>query len=218
MLRIINISKGKSTETRVGITSKFGRASSSKLVFNLGPGDYIDMPRHTFSNMHSSVKDHVAEYVSSGILSVQELNSTHKYVDTGSSLQYDYDYLINTGSDSLILSHALDVAEDMHSAMNFHYGNMGVHNATTAAISGSAPTDEATLLSWVASAQTAYTAHRPDATAHPYIDSENTLSSGAPSTLLQAVSAMQELHRAFSNHITWIVSSVSVDIPGILTY
>jgi hypothetical protein len=217
MIRIENISKGNANEALVGVSTKYGRTTNQPLMIKLSPGSFIDMPRLSFHQFHYAVKEHIAEYVAHAILRVLELSSSHKYQDKGNKSQYTNDYIIAT-PDELALSHALEVAVDLDAAMNFHYSSQMWHTASTAAIAVVAPTNLATLLLWIAAAQTAYTAHRTSAAAHPFIDTNNVLALGAPANLAQAVLALRELHGAYESHRVWITNSVELDIPGVLAY
>ena len=103
--------------------------------------------------------------------------------------------------------------------MNDHFNDVGVHNAVVGAIAGAAPTSLATLLVWIGLAQTAYeTNHRGSVVAHLNADAINVLAPIGAVSLATAITALQELHRAYHSHKLWYVGNSRLDVPAIATY
>ena len=218
MIKILNITKGTTTERHVAISTKSQGIVGFPRLLDLLPGAEVMIAKQNLHDYAPAVKQELANFVAAGMLQVYDCNSSHLYVDKGHNCDYAYDYLL-PGVQPLALDHALQVAVSLDTAINGHVQSTNVHNDVTAVIGVAVPTDLATLLLWIAGAQTCYeTVHRIDAVAHPFIDAVNTLVPVVAINLVTAVQALQELHRAFTSHKTWVVGAGTLSVPTIMTY
>jgi len=216
MIQIRNISRTTGLNRGASINTKFGGEAGYPLRLDLTPGEHIEFPQQNMVDWHPAVKQFLAEYVANGILKVYTLEAAHRYKDKGNNPIYDYDHLID--GPALALTHALEMADTLHTQMNFHMADLAVHDSAVGAIAGVAPTTLATLLVWLAAAEVAYnTNHRVSALAHNHPDAENAFVSAAV-TLATAVTDLRSLYSAYQSHKGWFTTAVELDVPAILTF
>jgi hypothetical protein len=218
MIQIRNITRGTSTERRVAISTKSQSTLGFPRLLDLTPGATITIAKQNLRDYAPAVKQEIADFVAHGFLQVVACNSSHLYQDRGNACDYSYDYLL-PAAQALALEHALQVAVSLDTCINTHVQSTAFHNAATAVIGVAVPTDLASLLLWIAGAQTAYeTVHRPSFAAHPFVDAVNTLAPVAAVDLASAIQALQEIYRAFDGHRTWLVGSSTLSVPTIMTF
>lgn len=218
MLQFRNVTRGTTNERKVVINTKFSGSSGYPMYFTLAPGAHIEVPKQYVIDWHESVKQNIAEYMMHGIIRVYDLNASHLYQDKGNACDYAYDYLL-PAAQGLALEHALQVAVSFNAVINQHLASLAVH--TTAAaflITAAIPTDLATLLVWIADAQTQYAAHVADAAAHPNVDIVNVLVPVVAGDLPTSIAALQEIYKAYAAHKMWVVGTAEVAANTIAAY
>lgn len=204
MIQIHNVTKGTTKPRGMTFGTSFHGTKGYPLHVTLMPGENITIHNLHLHEWHPAVKQYLTEYVAHGIAKVYSLNSTHVYQDKGNDCDYALDYLL-PAAQALALEHALQVAVSLHTVMNAHFTNLAVHNAATAVIAAAVPTTLATLLVWIAAAQTAYdTVHRPDIPAHPHIEAVNALVPVVAIDLPTSIQALQELYTRYHAHKEWL--------------
>lgn len=219
MIQISNVTKGTTKPRGMTFGTSFSGTKGYPLYVALMPGESITIHEQNVHDWHPAVKQYLAEFMAHGIAKVYDLNSTHLYQDKGNECDYAFDYLLPAGQ-ALALEHALEVATSLDTVMNMHFANLAVHNAVTAVIGAALPTDLATLLVWIATAQPAYDVnHRPSGAAHPNIDVDNALAPIVAVDLATAIQALQELYSHYHAHKTWLVQTANeLDAATILAF
>jgi len=218
MLEIRNITRGTTTEREIAFTTRSSGYVGYPNYVDLLPGATLVLAKQNLRDWQPGVKQELAQYVAHGFLEVTALDSSHLFEDLGHNCDFGYDDIL-PATDGLALTRALEVAVSLDTAINGHVASTAVHNAATAAIAVAAPTDLASLLLWIAAAQTAYdTTHRPSVAAHPHVDANNIFVPVVAADLATAIAALRELITAYTAHKTWYVGTAKLDVPTIMTY
>ena len=209
MIQISNVTKGTTQPRGLSFGTKFAGTSGYALYISLMPGESITVHNQNMHDWHPAVKQYLVEYVVHGIAKVYNLNSTHRYQDKGNACDYAYDYLL-PAAQPLALEHALTVAVSLNTVMDTHFVNLAVHDAATAVIGVAVPTTLATLLVWIAAAQTALDVnHRLSVLAHPNLDIVNVLVPVVAIDLPTAIQALQEIHTCYHAHKEWLLAAAT---------
>lgn len=219
MIRIRNISKGRPNEARVAMRTNWGAGTAAfPILVNLGPDEQMDVPAQSVNDWDPGVKEWLAEYVAHGLLKVYTIESKHDYQDKGHNAIYDLDYLIEAKLGPLAESHALAMAVTLNEEIELHHLDIAVHGGVVGNITAAVPTDLATLVTWIGDAQTQYALHIASAVAHKTADTDNVLTPVVATTWPTCIAALQELHRAYHSHKTWLTTAVEMDITTLLAY
>ncbi len=219
MIRIRNISKGRPDEARIAMRTNWGAGTAAfPVLVDLGPGVEVDIPAQALNDWDPGVKQWLAEYVAQGMVKVYNIESKHDYQDRGHNAIYDLDYLIDAKFGPLAQEHALAMAGTLNTEMELHHLDIAVHGSVVGNITVAAPTNLATMLLWIADAQTEYALHIASGVAHTTADTDNTLVPVVASNWPTSIAALQELHRAYHSHKTWLTNAVEMNVTTLLAY
>lgn len=223
MITIHNISKGQQFQQTAALrTGHTDSGSAMPMYLAIEPGEFVKVPNQSLVDWLAGTKQRLAEYMVEGILTVSTMNSTHIYQDKDHNCLYGLDYLVDAKFGELAQDHAIAVAGSLHTELNGHFNSIVHHNDVVGAIGGAAPTDLATLIVWIGTAQTQYAAHRLSVggapAAHPFADIVNTLTPVVAADWPTCIQALQELHRAYHSHKEWTLATTQISANAVLAY